>query len=91
VNDQRDTVDRARDPGDRIVCPTVALGELDRLLAALGAKPYGTEDRDLCQMRESAELEKRTLDPPRERERSLEVSLRPVKATRPQLGDAELQ
>src|SRR5436190_9150402 len=91
MNDQRDTVDRARDPGERIVCPTMALGEFDRLFAALGAERYRIEDRDLCQMRESAEFEKRTLDPPRERERSLEVSLRRVKATRPQLGDAELQ
>ena len=84
-------MDCVRDPGDGIVRPAVALSEFDRLLAALGAQRYGIEDRDLSQMGESAELEKRPLDALRHRERLFEVSLRRFKATRPQLGDAELQ
>src|SRR5690348_16986217 len=91
LNDQRDPVDGARDPGDRIVGPTVALSEFDRLLAALGADGYRIEDRDLRQMRESAQLEKRALDPPGDRERLLEMSLCRFKATRPQLRGAKLQ
>src|SRR6476469_9050235 len=91
LNDERNTVDCVRDPGDRIVRPAVALSEFDRLLAALGARQYRIEDRDLCQMGDSAELDKRSLDALRHLERLLEVSLCRFKATRPQLGDAELQ
>ena len=49
------------------------------------------EDGDLCQMRESAQREKRPLDPPRQRKGLLEVSLCRFKAARPELGDPELQ
>ena len=56
LNDERNTVDCVGDPGDGIVRPAVALSEFDRLLAALGAPRYRIEDRDLCQMGDSAEL-----------------------------------